>query len=82
MGWYNGLCDLDFWVNLNLTVKGKTRPQRVILEKNISGWTCILSVCAGGLRVEAGRKFGGWTVNLFCLSFDQEEATVGYILIT
>ena len=42
MGWYNGSCDLDFWVNLNLTVKGKTRPQRVILEKNISGRTCIL----------------------------------------
>ena len=37
------------------------------------------SFCAGGLRVGAGRKFGGWTVNLFCLSFDQEDGTVGYI---
>ena len=38
----SGVVQWDFWVNLNLTVKGKTRPQRVILEKNISGRTCIL----------------------------------------
>ena len=40
VGWYNGSCDLDFWVNLNLTVKGKTRPQQVILEKNTTHPIC------------------------------------------
>ena len=66
----------DFWVNLNLTVKGRRRPQRVILEKNISGWTCILSVCTGGLRVGARRTF---VVGMFdyLLIYDKQEGMLG-----
>ena len=39
------------------------------------------SFCAGGLRVGAGRKFGGWTVNLFCLSLIKRTELLDIFLV-